>query len=512
VFQEIVRKEFVQNLLTTRFFTCLFLSLLLIVIGALVGSREYRERLAEYDGIQAGEREKLSEVRVFSHIRPVVSRRPSPLLLFNRGYAERVGTTVRITHTDVPWRAEGGGLENELLALFPTFDLIDVARYVLGLLALLLSFDAVSGERESGTLRLVLSNPVSRGRLALAKYLGGTVTLLVPLATGFLVALLFLNLRAPVGLAGDEWARALLIVLAAGLYLSAMLLVGLVLSSLCRRSSTALMLSMLVWLMVVVIIPNLATFLASQAIEVETYRALRLREDALREETEAVIAAFEERLPPSRMMGELCIYGVDEEVLVRLGRPERYEWLTEYYAYRNEAWLRCADRVRDARREHFFQLSRQAELAAGVSRLSPAWLVDIVTQNLAGSSLRDHEDFMEAARRYRGELVDYIGSRDGYRSRTWFTDDPPGQEPLVLDPSTFDRNNMDMERAWALLAAAREDRGRILDLSDMPRFSEHPAGLVERLRRASKEIALLLGLNVVLFGLFFLAFQRYDPR
>jgi ABC-type transport system involved in multi-copper enzyme maturation permease subunit len=512
VYREIVRKEVTQNLLTTRFLTCLILSLFLIVFGALVGSREYRERLSDYGGLLSEEQNKLADVRVFSHIKPVVSRRPSPLTLFNLGYTDRVGNTVRITHTSVPFRASGGGLENDILALFPSFDVMGVVRYVLGLLALLLSFDAVSGEREAGTLRLVLSNPVSRATVALGKYLGGAVTLLVPLTVGFLAALFFLNINSPVGLSGHEWTRALMIVLSGALYLSTMLLIGLLLSALTHRSSTTLMLAMLVWLLLVVVVPNLSTFLASQAIEVETDRALRARVEALEAEAESVIEDFEGRLPPSQVMGDLSIYGIDEEVLVRLGRPERYAWLLDYYTYRNEQWIRYADRIWDVRRNHLYQLTRQAALAHGVSRVSPAYLVDRITQNFSGSGLQDHEDFMNAARQYRSELIDYVQKRGGYRSRTWFTDDPPGQEPLVLDPETFDRNNMDMDRAWSLLAAAREDPSRVLDLSDMPMFQEHTAGLAERLRRSSEEITLLVGLNIILFGLYSCAFTRYDAR
>ncbi len=509
---ESIRKELHQNLLTTRFVTCWILSLLLIVFGAIVGSQEYRERLVEYRGQNATEQEKLSDVRVYSHIKPVLGKEPTPLLVFNRGCADRVGNNVTITHTEVPFLASGGGLENELLSIFPTFDLIGVAIYVLGLLALLLSFDAISGEREAGTLKLVLSNPVSRANVALGKYLGGTISLLLPLAMGFLLALLFLSVHSPIGLSGQEWVRVLLIVLAAAMYLSAMCLIGLCLSAVTRRPSTTLILAMLVWLMTVLIIPNLSTFMASQAVETESSRSLRLKVDSLKKEADRLISEHEKRLPPSSIMGDLSIFGTDEEVLVRLGRPERYEWLREYYTYVNRTRLRYADLVWDVRREYLRKLSRQASLAGGVSYISPAVMVDMITQNVAGSSIRDHEDFMEASREYRGEIVSYIDVREGFSSRRWFTDDPPGQEPLVLDPATFDRNSMDMERAWSLLTAAREDRSRILNLDDMPRFHFARAGLRESLRRSVVDISSLVGLNVLLFGMFLWAFYRYDAR
>jgi len=512
LFRESVWKELCQNLLTTRFAACVVLSLMLIIISALVGSQEYRQRLAEYDGLVAGEQKTLEDVRVYSHLKPALARRPNPLIIFNLGYTDRVGNVVKISHRTVPFLASGGGLDNEILSIFPTLDLMDVIIYVLGLLALLISFDAISGEREQGTLRLIMSNSITRGKVALAKYAGGLISLLIPLVMSFLVAILVLNVYFPLGLTGSDWLRILFIIITAVLYLSTMLLVGLCLSSLVRRSSTALMLAMLIWLMFVIVFPNLSDFMASQSIEVETSRSLRQKVESLVDEANKEIALYESHLPKSTVMGELSIYGDDGEVLVRLGRPERYAWLTDYYTYSNQVWLRYADRIWDVRRNHLYQLARQASLATGASHISPAFMADRITQYLAGSSLQDYEDFMEAARNYRGELVNYINDHDGFRSRRWFTDDPPDQEPLVLDPSTFNRNDMDMERAWRMLDAAEKDGSRALDLSDMPRFRFLPAGLQESIRRSETDIFTLMGLSIVLFGLFSLAFSRYDVR
>jgi len=512
VLRESIQKEIRQHLLTTRFVTCLALSLLLVVFGALVGSQEHRQRLEEHGKLASVEREKLSDIRVYSHIKPVASRKPTPLAVFNRGHSDRVGSSVAISHRSVPFLATGGGLENELLTLFPTFDLIDVVCYVLGLLALLLSFDAISGERENGTLRLIMANAVSRGRIAWAKYLSGIITLFIPLLLGFLVALLLLNIYSPIGLTGEEWLRVLLIVATAVLYLSAMYLVGLCLSALTRRSSTALMISMLVWLMFVLVIPNLSGFLASQAVEVETTRSLQLKKASLEEEAAHLVSQYESGLPPSQVMGDLSIYGVDGEVLVRLGRPERYAWLNDSYTYLNRTELRYADRIWDIRRDHLHRLARQSARAYDFSGISPAFMADAITQKLAGTSLEDHEDFMEATRTYRGEIISYIEARGGFDTRRWFTDDPPDQKALVLDPETFDRNRMDMERAWAMLAAAEQDRSRILNLSDMPWFRFYPATVFESVGRASGDLASLAGLNIFLFVFFLWAFSRYDCR
>ena len=49
-----------------------------------------------------------------------------------------------------------------------------IIGYVLSLIALLFTFDAVSSERERGTLRLMLANSVPRHTILIGKFLGGT--------------------------------------------------------------------------------------------------------------------------------------------------------------------------------------------------------------------------------------------------------------------------------------------------------------------------------------------------
>ncbi len=44
-------------------------------------------------------------------------------------------------------------------------------KHVLSLLALIFAYDAIAGERERGTLRLVLTHPIRRWHFLLAKYI-----------------------------------------------------------------------------------------------------------------------------------------------------------------------------------------------------------------------------------------------------------------------------------------------------------------------------------------------------
>ncbi|HLS80346.1 MAG TPA: ABC transporter permease subunit [Steroidobacter sp.] len=66
--------------------------------------------------------------------------------------------------------------------------LVSLAIYLVPLIALILGFDAVVGERERGSLDLLLSMPLTRTELLLGKYVGLSAALTCSTAIGFGVA------------------------------------------------------------------------------------------------------------------------------------------------------------------------------------------------------------------------------------------------------------------------------------------------------------------------------------
>ena len=75
-----------------------------------------------------------------------------------------------------------------------------VVSTVFSLLALLFTFDAVDGERETGTIRLTLANAIPRDRFLLGKLVGGYFVFVVPFLVSFLLGLLLLALQGfPLG-------------------------------------------------------------------------------------------------------------------------------------------------------------------------------------------------------------------------------------------------------------------------------------------------------------------------
>jgi hypothetical protein len=82
----------------------------------------------------------------------------------------------------------------------------------------------------------------------------------------------------------------------------------------------------------------------------------------------------------------------------------------------------------------------------------------------------------------------------------------------VLDPESFDRSNMDMERGWRMLREAEADQSRILNLDDLPEFRFIPRTVTEAVNQATLDLSLLMMMNLLLFVAYFMVFMKYDAR
>lgn len=121
--------------------------------------------------------------------------------------------------------------------------LVTLASLLVPLIALVLGHDAIVGERERNTLGLLLSLPVGRFEVVIAKFLGRLLSLSGAVAVGLGAAIVV----APAG-HGEVLLRLLGPTLLLG---AAFLAVGLLISSLVSRQITAASLVVAIWFLAV---------------------------------------------------------------------------------------------------------------------------------------------------------------------------------------------------------------------------------------------------------------------
>ena len=496
----LIRRELLDNLMTFRFVVVFIITLLLVVVNTSVLIKDYDRRLASYNSAVKSNQEQLLGRRTYSSGSFDVVRPPNLLSIFNAGLDKRLSNEIFVFNGLVPtlWDGQLHGSTNPLLNLFSSIDIVFIFEVVLSLMSLIFAYDALAGERERGTLRLVLTHPVSRGKILLAKYISAMICLLVPLLISLLLVVILLTTSTTVSLNLDDFLRIGGIVLSSIAYLSVFYLIGMLISVITHRTSTALMLAMFVWVFWVLVYPNVILVRITPAQPSEERLASAFNQ------IEQIWEAFDRERKD--FLANDPIPGEDPNFGMEGGSGFNEIWYKEkstlLYTYIAVSYLNKLDdefepQVPHAQNYYRFMVPRNIDAAertwlvrkqaldsvfirpAIVDRIflrfSPVGMYDAATQAWAGTDLFGLRDFYEATRKYRRTVIDYLYDKNAFGDRKWFS----------------------------------ADKGAV-DWNSLPQFSFQRSDVHINAKRALTDLLLLLMMNLILFMVIFLVFQRSE--
>lgn len=191
--------------------------------------------------------------------------KPAPLLaLVDKGLTDYLGSSVWLEahkQNDVKFPPIR---ERTNLARFGDLTVAFLLVYLVPLLIIMFTFDSFTAEKETGTLRLLLSAGVSPGRLLTGKFLG------IFRVVSWLLVPVFLGINLFLLVAGG--AAAYLASLGAVLIMSGICLLfygvctllGVTVSALANSSGTALTVLLAAWIVGSFVVPRLSTYAAKQ--------------------------------------------------------------------------------------------------------------------------------------------------------------------------------------------------------------------------------------------------------
>jgi len=128
--------------------------------------------------------------------------------------------------------------------------LSSLSVYLIPLIALMLSFDALVGEFERGTMMLLLTYPVSRWQVIMGKFLGHVLILFIAIFVGYGGAILIMIM---LGSSLDGWQAYLAMMFSSLLLGAVFIALGYLLSVLVKERATAAGSAIGLWLVFVVL-------------------------------------------------------------------------------------------------------------------------------------------------------------------------------------------------------------------------------------------------------------------
>ncbi len=390
MFFALMRKEIIAHVLSLRFGVTFALFLLLVFASIYVTTNEYRrdqdeafavDRAADADLRKIFTEEEKVEDRfyaVFYHHGRREAVPPPPMSSLVQGLRPAMPAAVQITPGNS--RYVGRSIEgNPLAGLLPIPDLVYVVGIVLSLLAILFAFDSICGEKEAGTLRLIMSNAVPRDSILLAKWAAGFLVLLVPFLIAVFGGVVYTWYVGALPTDADTLARLGTLLGFACLYISTFFTLSLAVSAVTHRSSTSLFLCLLIWVVWILVIPNLAPVVA-KIIE-PGYSPLKIAQ-----EKEAVYREIHLRIQRLTLTTGKVSYGK--------GIEEEKEKLERERTRRLEQW----DRFQSD------SIDRQKRLAGIFGRLSPAACWTYAAVAVAGTGAESYQAFENASKQMSDDM------------------------------------------------------------------------------------------------------------
>jgi ABC-type transport system involved in multi-copper enzyme maturation permease subunit len=353
-----------------------------------------------------------------------------------------------------------GGTANPFLKNSDALSWSFIVSLIVSFIALLFTFDAVSGEKEAKTLALALSNSLSRGSLLFGKLLSAVISVMALVTIGALVSLLIILVARGVSLSGSLAGEVAGFLAAAALLVLTFAALGLLSSVIARTSNVSLLLALSFWLVFTVVIPNSSLFVARTLFPIESSESVQKRVDA-------AFADLDKSAPPGSWSMDTGVPFLPEhELRANLQRKR----------------LAAEKAIRDAYAQTVF---RQLERTRLVGSLSPAAVFQYLTEAAAGAGYVRFRKVWSDLHVYQARFLEFFRTLDARDA-----DSPHWFNPFEWVSTTR----------------------KPVDFSLVPRFEERPMSPGDRIAPALPYLGLGVFYVCAVFLVSFILFIRYDVR
>ena len=302
--------------------------------------------------------------------------------------------------------------KNHLYNINTQFDITFLITFFLSLFILLISYDSVNGEKQVGTLRLLLTYPIKRQMFILKKMLGIFIFVAFSFSLPFIISIISLIIIYANLLTINFFLSVFFYWLLAIMFILFFTLLGLFISTCCLNPNRSLVFSLLIWIVLALVMPISWTYIISPLLYNEQLN--RLNQIYHNKFNQAL------RLTRDDLPDESTTYEVDHDL-----------WIDNFYDLNIFSFKDTFDDLTEIQirtYENYYPASRETELAIDdVYRkqvaidntknlfffYNPIVLFNSLSMKITGNSREEHMTFLQTTRDLRNEIVN-IGVNEGW--------------------------------------------------------------------------------------------------
>ena len=462
----LIKKELLAHMLEFRFAITTALCVILAIISVSVLKMDLSAKKHDFEGNQTIYQQQVEEYGDYSQLQRrgvKVDRPPQAFQMLFYGMEKTPDRTAEVSENFVEG-FEGNPNANPAVLLFPVADMLFIVAAVISLLAFFFSYDGISGERERGTLKLLMSYSVPRDQVILAKWIGGYLSLALPFLMSLLVAALLILPSRNAAFTAADWGAFGLSALAAMLFIAVMFSVGLFVSTRCARSSTAITTLLLIWVLLALIVPNASPYFADRLSPIPSISSV---ERDIKEKVRSLNDTFWRSMRQTHRNAR------------RLKGAARAEAWKKIREQREEIRRETNETTEEIIRAFERKLAHQIDVARALSRISPASSYIYASTDIGGTGIRNEGRLIASLRTYQREFSQYVEAKmeaSGQQFTHW----------------------------------GSSDNDEEYDVSDMPVFNYTSEEVSDRASSRMTDILLLAIYAVLFFMGTFLSFLRMD--
>jgi ABC-2 type transport system permease protein len=409
----IARKEFTEMSRDGRFRCMAVVIFALLLTSLAVGWKHYRQVRSQQEVAQKTTRDQwlnqgVRNPHTAAHFGVYAFRPKMPLSLVDTGLDSYTGAAVWIeAHNQNPARYRPAE-DATAVQRFGELTAATVLQLLIPLVIILLTFSAFAGERESGTLRQLLSLGLSKKHLAMGKALGIAMAVGTLLAPATAIGIVALALVSDNGLLAQSASRIILMAAGYLLYFGGFIALSLAVSAFAASARASLVILLAFWIANGLLVPRLASDTAERIYQSPT--ASEFWAAVERDKKQGI----DGHNPADRRTEEL-----KQRVLARYGvnsvedLPVNFSGISLQAGeeYTNQVWDKNYGKLWDTYEE-------QQNVHKVASLIAPMIAVRILSMGLAGTGLAGHRHFTTSAEQYRRTINKMLNEDMTYNSKT----------------------------------------------------------------------------------------------
>lgn len=465
---EIFIKEIREQLITTKMLVSSTLIVVLLIINGYIFNLNYNRRFDKYLEIYNNNQEhirknstKLIDL-IFENQRLI--KPPSKLAFISEAEEKVLPNGLELNY----FTESNPQYYKRQNIYFSTFNSIDWAYILLVFISFIcisFSYSAFSGEKVNGTLKLMLSNTITRWQIILGKYFGILIIILIPFLIGIIINLIVLEFNPNLFLKLDDFLMIILFLICTILFISLNILMGFLISCLTQKPVISLSFILIFWIIFNIVIPNISWLLSKKMAPVDSFSKLN--------ETEA------QRMYDIDHSGKYSTSWNSDweddppnELVLK-----RAAGAIEKNKAHNEIW-----------RGYRNTIIAQTKTAINVSKISPFSIFRFVAETISDNGFSGYVNFYYQLRNYQINLQNFLNQKD---------------------QADKDSYHLIWDEHWATQFFMSK---KGVSFEEIPQFEYQPPSFNQTLNNCKWDILILVLWNLVLFTGTFVAFVRYDVR